>query len=199
MRPLLQHASRSVFANASFIASSQASRSFVRTAARTASTPSVCAQCQHRTSLAIARSFRDRLDSKPSTEFLRRFHQTPNDERRPVEKERAAEPSVETTPTADVIEPPSKSTFEATKPDVRPAPKNDKEVGSIPSVPAEDLPSHREAQRWDFSKRLTELMDELLPKLAVVTQKVNSLTGTDYSGIEALKREIKEHGTWSRR
>jgi sensitive to high expression protein 9 len=36
-------------------------------------------------------------------------------------------------------------------------------------------------------------MDELLPKLAEVTQKVNTYTGTDYSGIEALRREIKEH------
>lgn len=35
-------------------------------------------------------------------------------------------------------------------------------------------------------------MDEILPKLAVVTQKVNNYTGTDYSGIEALRRAIKE-------
>lgn len=35
-------------------------------------------------------------------------------------------------------------------------------------------------------------MDELLPKLAVVTQKVNNYTGTDYSGIEALRQAIKE-------
>ncbi|PSN62016.1 hypothetical protein BS50DRAFT_460505, partial [Corynespora cassiicola Philippines] len=68
----------------------------------------------------------------------------------------------------------------------------EKVVDNIARVPAEDLPSHREAQRWDFSKRLTELMDELLPKLAVVTQKVNTYTGTDYSGIEALRKEIKE-------
>lgn len=38
-------------------------------------------------------------------------------------------------------------------------------------------------------------MDELLPKLATVGQKVNTFTGTDYSGIEALRREIKEQGT----
>jgi sensitive to high expression protein 9 len=37
-------------------------------------------------------------------------------------------------------------------------------------------------------------MDELLPKLAVVTQKVNNYTGTDYSGIEALRQAIKEQG-----
>ena len=41
-------------------------------------------------------------------------------------------------------------------------------------------------------------MDDILPKLAVVTRKVNTYTGTDYSGIEALKREIKDHGKGSR-
>jgi sensitive to high expression protein 9 len=40
-------------------------------------------------------------------------------------------------------------------------------------------------------------MDELLPKLALVTQKVNNYTGTDYSGIEALRREIREQGMHS--
>ena len=61
-------------------------------------------------------------------------------------------------------------------------------------VPEDQLPSHHHAQRWGLSKRLQRLMDDILPKLAVVTQKVNTFTGTDYSGIETLKREIKDHG-----
>jgi sensitive to high expression protein 9 len=61
-------------------------------------------------------------------------------------------------------------------------------------VPAEDLPSHKEGQRWDLSRRVSEMMDELLPKLAQVTQKVNTYTGTDYSSIEALRREIMDQG-----
>ncbi|PVI02510.1 hypothetical protein DM02DRAFT_491859, partial [Periconia macrospinosa] len=65
-------------------------------------------------------------------------------------------------------------------------------VDNIDRVPAEKLPSHRESQRWSFHKRLNELMDELLPKLADVTQKVNTYTGTDYTGIQALKKEIKD-------
>jgi sensitive to high expression protein 9 len=69
----------------------------------------------------------------------------------------------------------------------------------ITRVAAEDLPSHREGQRWDFSKRMSEFMDEVLPKLAVVTQKVNTYTGTDYSSIAALKQEIKDQGTASRK
>lgn len=63
---------------------------------------------------------------------------------------------------------------------------------NIARVPDEQLPSHRERQRWSLSKRLSDAMDNLLPKLALVTQKVNTYTGTDYSGVEALRREIQE-------
>lgn len=65
----------------------------------------------------------------------------------------------------------------------------------IARVPDEHLPSHRERQRWDLSKRFNKAMDDLLPKIAVVTQKVNTYTGTDYSGVAALRAEIKEQGT----
>lgn len=64
----------------------------------------------------------------------------------------------------------------------------------IARVPDEHLPSHRERQRWGLSKRFNRAMDELLPKIAVVTQKVNTYTGTDYSGVAALREEIKEQG-----
>ena len=71
---------------------------------------------------------------------------------------------------------------------------NKEVVDNINRVPDEHLPSHRERQRWSLSKRFSEFMDELLPKLAVVTQKVNTYTGTDYSGVEGLRREIQEQG-----
>ncbi|KAF2994503.1 sensitivity to high expression protein she9 [Curvularia kusanoi] len=65
-------------------------------------------------------------------------------------------------------------------------------VDNVKRVPDEHLPSHQDRQRSNLEKRFTALMDELLPKIAVVTQKVNTYTGTDYSGVEALRREIKE-------
>ena len=34
-------------------------------------------------------------------------------------------------------------------------------------------------------------MDDLMPKLAVASQRINTFTGTDYSGIEALRTEIR--------
>jgi hypothetical protein len=61
-------------------------------------------------------------------------------------------------------------------------------------APEEDLPSHREAQRWDISKRAHALMDDLMQKISVAAQRINKYTGTDYTGIEALRREIKDQG-----
>ncbi|KAK7511019.1 hypothetical protein IWZ03DRAFT_318254 [Phyllosticta citriasiana] len=62
----------------------------------------------------------------------------------------------------------------------------------VQKVPDEQLPSHRQGLRWEIYKRLSAWMDEMLPKLILVGQKVNSFTGTDYSGIEALRLEIQQ-------
>ncbi|KNG47120.1 mitochondrion biogenesis protein [Stemphylium lycopersici] len=99
---------------------------------------------------------------------------------------RAAESSVEA-----LKDPPATEAPEPPPPEPEP-PKKDQSQDTIARVPDEHLPSHQEKQRWSLSKRFSEAMDELLPKLAVVTQKVNTYTGTDYSGVEALRREIKE-------
>jgi sensitive to high expression protein 9 len=101
---------------------------------------------------------------------------------------RAAETSVaalQEPPVSEVEQPPRKEPEQ---------PKKHEPLDNIARVPDENLPSHQEKQRWSLSKRFSEAMDELLPKLAVVTQKVNTYTGTDYSGVEALRREIKEQG-----
>ncbi|EUC50579.1 hypothetical protein COCMIDRAFT_81611 [Bipolaris oryzae ATCC 44560] len=102
--------------------------------------------------------------------------------------QRAAESSVaalEKSPATEAPKPPH--------PEPEPEqPKKAESQDTIARVPDEHLPSHRERQRWSLLKRFSDAMDELLPKLAVVTQKVNTYTGTDYSGVEALRREIKE-------
>ncbi len=102
------------------------------------------------------------------------------------------EPPVQARPTPEplpAVEPQQK---QQEKPS--PTPKVHEVVDNINRVPDEYLPSHRERQRWSLSKRFSSFMDDLLPKLAVVTQKVNTYTGTDYSGVEALRREIQEQG-----
>ncbi|KAF2734993.1 hypothetical protein EJ04DRAFT_465747 [Polyplosphaeria fusca] len=95
-------------------------------------------------------------------------------------------------PDTSKVQPPPKPSPEADEPKSAEPESVQKTEDSIARVPAEDLPSHKEGQRWDLSRRFSALMDDLLPKLAVVTHKVNAYTGTDYSGIEALRREIKE-------
>ncbi|KAJ4368327.1 sensitivity to high expression protein she9 [Neocucurbitaria cava] len=104
--------------------------------------------------------------------------------------ERKAQEKVETVPESLPVNEAQERLQEDSEPE--PTPKKDHVSDTINRVPDEHLPSHRDRQRWDLSKRLTEIMDDLLPKLAVVTQKVNTYTGTDYSGVEALRREIKE-------
>lgn len=184
MRPLLQHASRSIFANPSFVAPARSSASSFRNFVKSASsTPSVCLQCQLRASVAFPQRSSAQWVSHPSTTIRRRFHPTPNDEKKPRDEKDAP---------AETKEPPD--TNEPILAEPAQTVKKEGVVDNIARVPAKDLPSHKEAQRWDFSKRLTGLMDELLPKLAVVTHKVNTYTGTDYSGIEALRNEIKEQG-----
>ncbi|KAI4793666.1 hypothetical protein E4T44_12621, partial [Aureobasidium sp. EXF-8845] len=64
------------------------------------------------------------------------------------------------------------------------------EVAREEAVTEEALPSKHQEQRWHMSKRVQQRMDELLAKAAVVSHKVNNYTGTDYSGIERLRREI---------
>ena len=64
----------------------------------------------------------------------------------------------------------------------------------VHEVPDSQLPSHREAQRWTSSKQLQEFMDRVMHKATLAGQHINNLTGTDYSGIAALRQEIKEQG-----
>ena len=102
-----------------------------------------------------------------------------------------AAPRPEPTP-----EPPSAPTTEPVQDEPAVIQNKGDVVDEVKRVPDEHLPSHQERQRSNLEKRFTALMDELLPKIAVVTHKVNTYTGTDYSGLEALSREIKDQGTY---
>ncbi|GAB7343188.1 hypothetical protein MBLNU457_1257t1 [Dothideomycetes sp. NU457] len=54
----------------------------------------------------------------------------------------------------------------------------------------ETMPSDVQKQRWDMSKRFQVAMDTVLAKAATAGHRVNQYTGTDYSGIEALRQAI---------
>ncbi|KAF2649232.1 hypothetical protein K491DRAFT_721861 [Lophiostoma macrostomum CBS 122681] len=184
MRPLLQHASRFLSTHVAPVTSQRSgSIAFGSLAARSSTPPSICLRCQFRaSSLHTERRRRDE-DGISRRNWPRAFSSTRNHQEKesPVEPTKPPpqlEPAPEETPEVEDAKPPPKST----------TPSED----TIARVPAEDLPSHKEGQRWDLSKRASEIMDELLPKLAQVTHKVNTYTGTDYSSIEALRREIME-------
>ena len=209
MRPLLQHASRAISANAAPIARQSTVRSFTSFVKRE---PSVCLQCQFRAS-AFSSVFQSAF--KNSRSSRRYFHQSPNDDRKPFDEkpptESHVDPPVEskippTTTEPILIEPTTETNEQDPESKVPPvnneitreepvvATRKDEVVDNIDRVPAEKLPSHMESQRWNIHKRLNELMDEWMPRIADVTQKVNTYTGTDYSGIAALKQEIKDQG-----
>ena len=66
---------------------------------------------------------------------------------------------------------------------------------ALPATAAESskaLPSHAESKRSDLQKRALKLLDDLLVKANTISQQVNQYTGTDYTGIEALRQEIAQ-------
>ncbi|KAK8231627.1 Mdm33 family-domain-containing protein [Phyllosticta capitalensis] len=189
MRPVFQHAARTL--------SDSAALTFC--AARPSAIASIprnskpCFQCQFR---AFTRPSKTNRLSTVS-EQVRRLSSTPKTlQDKPTSSEPGSEirkePSVDTR--AEPIEPvspepsatPRPPTEESSKPPPTPEPE------PVQKVPDEQLPSHRQGLRWELYKRLSAWMDEMLPKLILVGQKVNSFTGTDYSGIEALRREIQQ-------
>lgn len=211
MRPLFQHAPRSLLAHATSIARRRTGYAALRCAAQTPVDAGVCWSCQIRASSValrrrdesarqdspiLAQAWRRQWSSSRTLREERTPHEPPKSPSPPETAPAPASPSPSPSPLPPPVPPSPQHTPEPTKAEASivsdATPKNPDKA--IKRVPAEALPSHREGQRWDLSKRVQEMMDDLLPKLALVTQKVNTYTGTDYSSIEALKREIKEQG-----
>ena len=57
-----------------------------------------------------------------------------------------------------------------------------------------DLPSQEENRRSHLSKRFSHIMDHLQSNIFIAGQRLNDLTG--YSGIEALKKDIEQQGSF---
>lgn len=64
--------------------------------------------------------------------------------------------------------------------------------GSTHATQRKKLPSQQAALRFRLSKYLNKAMDDLMPKLAVASQRINTYTGTDYTAIESLRKDIRE-------
>ena len=73
-----------------------------------------------------------------------------------------------------------------------------KHIGASPERPEDSaqystsasLPSTTDRRRWQISRRMSHMMDQVLAKASIAGHHINAYTGTDYSGIEALKEEI---------
>ena len=76
--------------------------------------------------------------------------------------------------TSSIPEPPSEAA-------AQPSPENH---------PLPNLPSQTAQHRWHSAQRLSHLMDTLLARASLASQRINTYTGTDYTGIEALRQQI---------
>jgi sensitive to high expression protein 9 len=181
MRRVLQHVSRSVLQETGL--STRPTAGLRLKIPTTSSSSSVCIQCRFRTSLAQeARIF---PITKPIIPYFQYRYLSSDgglrkDERPEIAKNNPAAAEIPTPP------PP----FAESSSDVKPSLNG----SAVHIVPDEDLPSYQEKLRWGLSKRFNRIMDGLMPRLALASQRINTYTGTDYSGIEALRKEIIEHG-----
>lgn len=66
-------------------------------------------------------------------------------------------------------------------------------VSPDPPSPTAELPSQTRAQWSQITVLLNQYTDQLLRYLASASHRVNTLTGTDYSGIAALRESIAQH------
>ena len=64
--------------------------------------------------------------------------------------------------------------------------------GDINPETRDSLPSKTDERRWQASKRVSRIMDSILARASIAGQHINAYTGTDYSGIEELKKQIVE-------
>ncbi|KAK0661800.1 Sensitive to high expression protein 9-like protein [Lasiodiplodia hormozganensis] len=207
MRPALQHAARSL--------SDYAALTFAQARPTAVSKQSsVCFQCKLRAFSAAPLPPSKRTPPPSVRAAIRQWSSTarlsqekpppgPHDPQSPAVEDAAKRtsdlssqqpPELPPSPDASAPAPPNETTLppshEPKSPDTSSSPPPEPE--RVEQVPDEKLPSHRQGLRWEVYKRATAYFDELLPKLILVGQKVNSYTGTDFSGIEALRQEIKQ-------
>ena len=114
------------------------------------------------------------------------------------EKLAQAEPVVQQTqseqaePMVQQTHPDQDATPTTTEPTSEPLPRptaSDQPL-STPASRSESLPSAFAHRRTEISRRMSHMMDNLLTKATAASQQINTYTGTDFSGIEALRTEI---------
>lgn len=72
------------------------------------------------------------------------------------------------------------------------SPHISKDNGDLNAETRDSLPSKTDERRWQASRRMAKMMDSILARASIAGQHINNYTGTDYSGIEELKKNIAE-------
>jgi sensitive to high expression protein 9 len=124
------------------------------------------------------------VKEQPSSTETIHLQPPPSDEK-PVLGERTEYVGRQSLPDQDATPAPSEPTSE---PLPRPAAAD--QPLSTPASRSDSLPSAFAHRRTEISRRMSHLMDNFLTKATAASQQINTYTGTDFSGIEALRTEI---------
>lgn len=129
---------------------------------------------------------------QPSSNETIHLQPPPSEEKTVVPEQ--AEPVVQSTtePVAQQSQPEQDTTPTPTEATSEPLPRPSAadQPLSTPASRSESLPSAFAHRRTEISRRMSHLMDNFLTKATAASQQINTYTGTDFSGIEALRSEI---------
>jgi sensitive to high expression protein 9 len=120
---------------------------------------------------------------QPQTIHLQPPPPTPDVEEKPILSEQSAPTEPQPLQDQDATPPP-------TEPPITPPPRAADQPLSTPASSSPSLPSAFAHRRTEISRRMSHIMDRLLTKANLASQQINTYTGTDFSGIEALRTEI---------
>jgi sensitive to high expression protein 9 len=132
----------------------------------------------------------ERKDEKEQTTPSETIHlqPPPPTEAQPGEPVELTASQPQTEMAQDAAPAPPTEAQDAIPPPPRPASKD--EPLSTPASRSSTLPSAFAKRRTEISRRMSHLMDNFLTKATLASQQINTYTGTDFSGIEALRNEI---------
>lgn len=147
---------------------------------------SICLQCQFRTQSSLYSS--DSLkDGKPAEQ--------PKEDASPVIALPAGNANLEADAGSQQQAPPAAAEAgESTQSQQQQQQQEEKSEANGKGWGDGGLPSYIEQRRSQFTKRFSDVMDNLQSNIFVAGQRLNDLTG--YSAIEMLKKEIHRQGMW---
>lgn len=122
---------------------------------------------------------------QPASDTTIHLQPPPQSDEKPIHAEQAEPTISQGLPNQDVAPTPSEASSTST-----PHAAAADQPLSTPASRSSALPSAFAHRRTEISRRMSHMMDNLLTKATAASQQINTYTGTDFSGIEALRNEI---------